>query len=504
MNTPPEPAPETRAMTDAESALRFELFLRSKYPAYSQEQRDDAQFLLNKFDAILGPHPSPACAEAAARGDNLGSVLLPLTSTEDASAKGNPAGRSLFSNLAKKLAHEINKIHAQGPWSETQNPDDYIASIILRHCSARLAPALQGGEANEQFFHCNGCDPSFPCWSTGAACHHPECIEKLPPPTTPYPPQPLREVIERVVDATDLTDCNSAVLTDRLLSALTPLLAPSAVNENAVEQARADKVLGTGFYRDAKPGTFGRSEWLDLLMACQDGRATCMRVLEIIERETVPVAIAEGDKAKVLADAFLRWPLPESVCADLCATKQQAGRIGTNLLSFVEAEQMMREVVLPLLAHDKRSDGERSDKENNRSGGLAWVCKTLAEMASMEHERPSHKRLLQGLSDEVSEILTNSGVGMIASKRAKHFAKGWTAEHDDKHTHAEIAINAALLIVMGTDAEVTIHSDCPDWGLDALHEGDRIDRLAVAGSLIAAEIDRLQRAALAAQTEGKK
>lgn len=44
-------------------------------------------------------------------------------------------------------------------------------------------------------------------------------------------------------------------------------------------------VLGTGFYRDAKPGTFGRSEWLDLLMAVQDGRATCTRALEIIERE---------------------------------------------------------------------------------------------------------------------------------------------------------------------------------------------------------------------------
>ncbi len=49
--------------------------------------------------------------------------------------------------------------------------------------------------------------------------------------------------------------------------------------------ASGSPVLGTGFYRDAKPGTFGRSEWLDLLMACQDGRATCMRVLEIIERE---------------------------------------------------------------------------------------------------------------------------------------------------------------------------------------------------------------------------
>lgn len=46
-----------------------------------------------------------------------------------------------------------------------------------------------------------------------------------------------------------------------------------------------NKMIGAGFYRDTKPGTYGRSEWLDLLMAVQDGRATCMRGLEIIERE---------------------------------------------------------------------------------------------------------------------------------------------------------------------------------------------------------------------------
>lgn len=49
-----------------------------------------------------------------------------------------------------------------------------------------------------------------------------------------------------------------------------------------------------------------------------------------------------------LAEAFLRWPLPDSVCADLCATRQGAGRVGTNLLSFPEAKQMMEEVVLPM------------------------------------------------------------------------------------------------------------------------------------------------------------
>lgn len=103
----------------------------------------------------------------------------------------------------------------------------------------------------------------------------------------------------------------------------------------------SEKIVGTGFYRDAKPGTFGPNEWLDLLMACQDGRATCLRVMEIMDRE----AELNRPSAHDLAEAFLRWPLPDSVCADLCATKQGPGRFGTNLLSYVEAKQMFEQVL---------------------------------------------------------------------------------------------------------------------------------------------------------------
>ena len=55
---------------------------------------------------------------------------------------------------------------------------------------------------------------------------------------------------------------------------------------------------------------------------------------------------------KLLADMtneFLKWPLPESVCADGCAVTQGKGRIGTNLLSYTETLQMMKDVVNPQL-----------------------------------------------------------------------------------------------------------------------------------------------------------
>lgn len=56
--------------------------------------------------------------------------------------------------------------------------------------------------------------------------------------------------------------------------------------------------------------------------------------------------------ADKIADAFILWHLPDSVCADPCATKQGPGRTGTNLLSWIEAKQMAEQVILPLLKEE--------------------------------------------------------------------------------------------------------------------------------------------------------
>ncbi len=51
-----------------------------------------------------------------------------------------------------------------------------------------------------------------------------------------------------------------------------------------------------------------------------------------------------------MTNAFLQWPLPTSVCADLCSTKQGEGRIGTNLLSYIEAKEMFETIAKPHLS----------------------------------------------------------------------------------------------------------------------------------------------------------
>jgi hypothetical protein len=81
-----------------------------------------------------------------------------------------------------------------------------------------------------------------------------------------------------------------------------------------------------------------------------------------------------------------------------------------------------------------------------------------------------------------------SGAELISEERATHESKGWTAEHDDQHTGLDMPPVAIHLILDLAD-------EAHDWGLvvKAKREGGRIRQLVIAGALIAAEIDRLQR-----------
>jgi len=55
-----------------------------------------------------------------------------------------------------------------------------------------------------------------------------------------------------------------------------------------------------------------------------------------------------------LVDAFLSWPLPDSVCSDGCVTERGAPhRTGTNLLTADEARQMFEHVLAAASAEPK-------------------------------------------------------------------------------------------------------------------------------------------------------
>lgn len=56
----------------------------------------------------------------------------------------------------------------------------------------------------------------------------------------------------------------------------------------------------------------------------------------------------DGAMARIV-NAFLKWPLPQSVAADGCATRPGKGRTGTNLMTVSETLGMVQEVVRPVV-----------------------------------------------------------------------------------------------------------------------------------------------------------
>jgi hypothetical protein len=100
---------------------------------------------------------------------------------------------------------------------------------------------------------------------------------------------------------------------------------------------------------------------------------------------------------------------------------------------------------------------------------------------------------------------TPDGVALIAAERRRQVeVEGWTLKHDDSHRYADLSVVAAALAVDGTDARVVDQQERVDedgrdtWGLVAKfgYRGSKpndVRRLAIAGALIAAELDRALR-----------
>lgn len=94
------------------------------------------------------------------------------------------------------------------------------------------------------------------------------------------------------------------------------------------------------------------------------------------------------------------------------------------------------------------------------------------------------------------------GTGLIEQERQRQIQQeGWTPEHDDEHTDNELAHAAAAYAMGGgllrgimRDREISIWPT--GWGAeeDTVKNKPRLRQLVIAGALIVAEIERLQRA----------
>lgn len=93
-----------------------------------------------------------------------------------------------------------------------------------------------------------------------------------------------------------------------------------------------------------------------------------------------------------------------------------------------------------------------------------------------------------------------TGVDLISAERKRQTSvEGWTPEHDDSHAEHELS-DAAMCYLSGP-AMCSLPDVAPPswwpWDVKWWKPKDRISNLVRAGALIAAEIDRLKRIALA-------
>jgi hypothetical protein len=85
------------------------------------------------------------------------------------------------------------------------------------------------------------------------------------------------------------------------------------------------------------------------------------------------------------------------------------------------------------------------------------------------------------------------GVSLIAAERRRQImTEGWSEAHDDTHDRGELAQAAACYALQHTPVSGRVL--CWPWNRDWWKPKGPIRDLARAGALIAAEIDRLQRA----------
>lgn len=95
-----------------------------------------------------------------------------------------------------------------------------------------------------------------------------------------------------------------------------------------------------------------------------------------------------------------------------------------------------------------------------------------------------------------------TGSELIAQERKRQITvEGWTPEHDDQHDRGEL-VRASVCYAL--DAHWARDGVPPDWPWDSKWwkptPDDRVHELIKAGALIAAEIDRLQRASSRSET----
>jgi hypothetical protein len=214
-----------------------------------------------------------------------------------------------------------------------------------------------------------------------------------------------------------------------------------------------------------------------------------------------------GYKRRALREGELWWSCLdlERVLRDFVAALERVS----------ELERMNAELLHRLHgAHAERDSAEQGDQNataiarqwRERAGRLEGPARAVVDsvpfMDNFENwngvPTPLLKALRAALADAQAPEREGDGAALIAAERRRQVTEeGWTPEHDDGHDSGELARAAASYALVGDYwARDERAIDLWPWSLLIWKPSDDpIRNLVRAGALIAAEIDRLRRAA---------
>lgn len=125
----------------------------------------------------------------------------------------------------------------------------------------------------------------------------------------------------------------------------------------------------------------------------------------MVKQKTAPVALTREQVIQKLVDKFLAWPLPDSVCSDLCATKQgYPHRSGTTLLAAHEAKSMFEYVLAELFDALAQQAQEVEIVKHGRD--LAWADRDdlAKQLATLQVTLAERERDIAKLKAEINEV----------------------------------------------------------------------------------------------------
>jgi hypothetical protein len=223
----------------------------------------------------------------------------------------------------------------------------------------------------------------------------------------------------------------------------------------------------------------GRPRWRDI-RTWMDAFEKMLNRAHRLERELA--AAQKKHEFTYCAYCGQEYPLADPECAD---------KVGAHIAAC--EKHPMRQVEKQLAAAQARlgncedgrayADGKRLEAENQLAAARARI------------------EALEGVLAETT------GVSRIAAERTRQMeAEGFSLDHDDQHTDGELALAAAAYAIPAECRDFAENGTpfpfpdtwSPEWWKPSV---DRVRELTKAGALIAAEIDRLVRRALAASRE---